>query len=72
MGDYVFESEQQFVEYSYNNWNITLSDEIDYIGISVRHKTLSAGEDWFVTILNETYAKLQAEAWCNNYDNCKE
>lgn len=66
---YAFESEQQFIEYSYNDWNITLSDEIDYIGISIRHKSIAVGKDFYTTSLDEEIATLIAEQWCDDYDN---
>jgi hypothetical protein len=66
---YAFESEQQFVEFSYRDWNITLSDEIDYIGISIRHKSDSVGEDFYTSSLDEETASLLAKRWCDDYDN---
>ena len=65
---YAFESEEQFVEYSYGNWNITLSDEIDYIGISIRHKSKAVAKDFVSTIYNEHGSMMVAEDWCNSYD----
>ena len=66
--NYAFESKEQFVEYSYGNWNITLSDEIDYIGISIRHKREYEGNDMASPIYNEQASMNVAEQWCDDYD----
>jgi len=65
---YAFECEEQFIEYDYRDWKITLSDEIDYIGISIRHKSKSAGKDCYTTSLDEETATLIAEQWCDEFD----
>lgn len=66
--NYAFECKEQFVEYSYGNWNITLSDEIDYIGISIRHKNEAVGKDMASPIYDEQVSKNVAEQWCDDYD----
>ena len=66
--NYAFECEEQFIEYSYGNWNITLSDEIDYIGISIRHKGKAISKDCYTTRLDEEIATLIAEQWCDECD----
>lgn len=66
--NYAFECEEQFIEYDYREWKITLSDEIDYIGISIRHKSKPMGKDFYTTSLDEGIAKLRAEQWCDEFD----
>lgn len=66
--NYAFECEEQFIEYDYRDWKITLSDEIDYIGISIRHKSKPAGKDCYTTSLDEEIATLIAEQWCDEFD----
>lgn len=66
--NYAFACKEQFIEYSYGDWNITLSDEIDYIGISVRHKIEAVGKDIASPIYDEQVSMNVAEQWCDDYN----